>query len=97
LARTGAALSDGSGDYVLAFSSAESVRRTPERRGGVTSYPELSNELISPLFEAAIEATEEAIYNSLCMAESMTGFRGIVKALPLEQVRSIIKEQPNLS
>jgi D-aminopeptidase len=90
LARTGAALSDGSGDYVLAFSTSESVRRTAKRRGQVTRYPELPNGLISPLFEAAIEATEEAIYNSLCMAETMTGFRGTVKALPLEQVKSIL-------
>ena len=93
LARTGAALSDGSGDYALAFSSAENVRRTPERRGKVTSYPELPNALMSPLFQAAIEATEEAIYNSLCMAKTMTGFRGTVEALPLEQVRSIIRKQ----
>lgn len=90
LARTGAALSDGSGDYVLAFSTAEGVRRTAERRGQVTHYPELPNELMSPLFQAAIEATEEAIYNSLCMAETMTGFRGTVKALPLDRVRSIM-------
>jgi D-aminopeptidase len=92
LARTGASLSNGSGDYVLAFSTAESVRRTAERRGKVTGYPELPNGMISPLFEAAIEAAEEAIYNSLCMAETMTGFRGTVRALPLEQVKSIIAQ-----
>jgi D-aminopeptidase len=77
---------------VLAFSTAEDVRRTAERRRQVTHYPELPNELMSPLFEAAIEATEEAIYNSLCMAETMTGFRGTVNALPLEQVRAIISK-----
>lgn len=87
LARTGAAFSNGSGDYVLAFSTAEGVRRTAARRGQVTHYPELPNEQMSPLFEAAIEATEEAIYNSLCMAETMTGFRGQVDALPLERIR----------
>ena len=90
LARTGASLADGSGDYVLAFSTAEGVRRTPKRRGKETAYPELPNGLMSPLFEAAIEATEEAIYNSLCMAETMAGFRGKVDALPLEKVRSVI-------
>jgi D-aminopeptidase len=93
LARTGAALSDGSGDYVLAFSTAEGVRRTAERRKQVVCYPELPNGLMSPLFEAAIEATEEAIYNSLCMAETMTGFRGTVEALPLEQVKAIIAKR----
>lgn len=92
LARTGAAFSDGSGDYVLAFSTAESVRRTAERRSQVTAYPELPNGQMSPLFEAAIEATEEAIYNSLCMAETMTGFRGTVQALPLERVRALISK-----
>jgi D-aminopeptidase len=90
LARSGASFSDGSGDYALAFSTAESVRRTPERRSQFSSLDELPNGLVSPLFQAAIEATEEAIYNSLCMATSLTGYRGHrVEALPLEQVRSL--------
>lgn len=74
LARTGAALSNGSGDYALAFSTAEAVRRTPERRGGVSAIPALGNDAVSPLFEAAIEATEEAILNSLAMARETKGF-----------------------
>ncbi|TIX86838.1 P1 family peptidase [Rhizobium sp. P44RR-XXIV] len=74
LARTGAALSNGSGDYALAFSTAEAVRRTPERRKGVSAIPTLGNDAVSPLFEAAIEATEEAILNSLAMATTTTGF-----------------------
>lgn len=83
LARTGASMRNGSGDYVLAFSTAEEVRRTPERRSQVWAYPDVPNDLMSPLFQAAIEATEEAIYNSLCMAETMTGYRGVkVAALP---------------
>ncbi len=93
LARTGASMSNGSGDYVIAFSTAEEVRRTPKRRGKVSVYPEVSNDLMSPLFQAAIEATEEAIYNSLCMAEAMTGYRGrTVKSLPLR----VIKNSHNL-
>jgi len=84
LARTGASMSDGSGDYVIAFSTAEEVRRTAERRGKVWAYPEVPNDQMSPLFQAASEATEEAIYNSLCMAETMTGYHGVkVSALPL--------------
>jgi len=90
LARTGAAMSDGSGDYVIAFSTAESVRRTSARRAQVTAYPELPNSRMSALFEATIEATEEAIYNSLCMASSMTGFRGTVQALPLNKIRDLV-------
>lgn len=74
LARTGAALSNGSGDYALAFSTAEAVRRTPARRKALASFPTLSNDLASPLFEAVIEATEEAILNSLTMATGMNGF-----------------------
>lgn len=93
LARTGASLSNGSGDYVISFSTAEEVRRTSERRRNVWSYPELPNDLMSPLFQAAIESTEEAIYNSLCMAETMMGYRGVkVAALPfavLEKKSSI--------
>lgn len=87
LARTGAALSDGSGDYVIAFSTAETVRRTQVRRNGLATVTELPNARLSPLFEAMIEATEEAIYNALCMATTMTGYRGrTVEALPLDGV-----------
>ena len=60
LARTGASMSNGSGDYAIAFSTAEESRRTPERRKKVWAYPEVPNDLTSPLFQAAIEATEEA-------------------------------------
>ncbi len=88
LARTGAALSDGSGDYALAFSTAEGVRRTPARRTQLATVTELPNIACSPLFEATIEATEEAIYNALCMATPLTGYRGTtVEALPLAAIR----------
>lgn len=87
LARTGAALSDGSGDYALAFSTAEGVRRTPARRAQLATVTELPNSALSPLFEATIEATEEAIYNALCMATTLTGYRGAtVEALPLAAI-----------
>ncbi len=91
LARTGAAFSDGSGDYTLAFSTAPSVRRTSERRSHLATVTELPNALVSPLFEAAIEATEEAICNALCMATTLTGYRGVtVDALPLDRVAALI-------
>ena len=96
LARTGAALSNGSGDYALAFSTAESVRRTPERRKALHAYPELSNDVISPLFEAAIEATEEAILNSLCMATTTQGFNAstgkatTVSAISIESLKKLL-------
>jgi D-aminopeptidase len=87
LARTGAAFSNGSGDYAVAFSTAEGVRR---RAGGAPKAPtrELGNDDLSPLFLATIEATEEAIYDSLCLAVSVTGHEGHVgEALPLELLR----------
>jgi D-aminopeptidase len=94
LARTGGSMSNGSGDYVIAFSTAEAVRRTAERRSNVWAYAEVPNDLISPLFQAAIEATEEAIYNSLCMATTMTGFRNrTVDALPLETLKALISKR----
>jgi len=87
MARTGASMSNGSGDYVIAFSSAAEVRRTADRRANVWAYPEVPNDLMSPLFQAAIEGTEEAIYNSLGMAESMTGYRGVrIEGLPLDKL-----------
>jgi len=92
LARTGASLSNGSGDYAIAFSTAEDSRRTMERRSKVSSYPEVPNDMMSPLFQAAIEATEEAIYNSLCTAETMTGYQGVTVArLPLEKLAELIR------
>ena len=72
LARTGSAFSNGSGDYAIAFSTAESVRRTPARRAAVAAYPELGNDAVTPLFIAAADATEEAIANSLLAAQSVT-------------------------
>jgi D-aminopeptidase len=94
LARTGAAFSDGSGDYALAFSTAEGVRRTPGRRGSLAAVSELPNSQVSPLFLAALEAVEEAIYNALCMATTLTGVNGVtVEALPLEPVRALLERQ----
>jgi D-aminopeptidase len=91
LARTGADMSNGSGDYVIAFSTHDGVRRTPERRKQVWAYPEAPNDMMSPLFQAAIECTEEAIYNSLTMATAMTGNGVTVEALPLDKVMDLIK------
>jgi D-aminopeptidase len=94
LARTGASMSNGSGDYVIAFSAAEEVRRTEESRAKIWAYPEVPNDLMSPLFQAAIEATEEAIYNSLCMAETMSGYHKItVDHLPLDKLAVLIQKR----
>ena len=79
VARTGSSFTNGSGDYVLSFSTAEGVRRTEARRATVASYAEISNDDISPLFQAVAEATEEAIYNSLFMAKTVTSYNVVSK------------------
>ena len=88
LARTGSAFSNGSGDYAIAFSTAESVLRTASRRKiALSSYQVISNDAVSGLFLASIEATEEAILNSLFMATDVHGFTGLVKALPISHLQ----------
>ncbi len=92
LARTGSPMTNGSGDYVISFSTAEGVRRTPERRSRAHVVEVLPNDLLSPLFEAVVEATEEAIYNSLFRAATTTGHRGTVEALPLDRALRVLRE-----
>lgn len=87
LGRTGASASSGSGDYVIAFSTAREVRR-PWNATRLTTA-ELANEASSALFQAVIEATEEAIYNSMFMATSVQARGIMVDALPLDRVREI--------
>jgi D-aminopeptidase len=94
LARTGAAFSNGSGDYAIAFSTAEGVRRTLGRRGGQATVVDWPNDRMSPLFVAVAEATEEAILNSLLKAETTTsiidGKPVTVEALDVETVRGLL-------
>ncbi|MBA4155905.1 MAG: P1 family peptidase [Gemmatimonadetes bacterium] len=92
LARTGSPMTNGSGDYVIAFSVADDVRRTPERRAALHSLATLPNDRVSPLFQAVTEATEEAIYNSLLRATSTTGHEGRkVEALPLAPTLEVLR------
>jgi D-aminopeptidase len=87
IARTGSPITNGSGDYAIAFSTSLDVRRTPERRGQPGPITDLPNEQMSPLFEAATEATEEAVINSLFAATPMDGDQGHrIDALPVEKV-----------
>ncbi|MBI2408273.1 MAG: P1 family peptidase [Gemmatimonadetes bacterium] len=89
LGRTGSSASNGSGDYVIAFSTAKEQRRAFNARRLETV--ELANEDVSGIFEAVVEATEEAIYNSLFQATSVTGNGRTVEAIPLDKVREILK------
>ena len=95
LARTGAAGSNGSGDYAIAFSTANDVRiRTlsQNERNAPRSVKTLTNDATSPLFLAVIEATEEAIYNSLFRATTTTGRGKTVEALPLDRTLEILRK-----
>ena len=93
IARTGSSFSNGSGDYALAFSTAQAVRRTADRRKDVASVQDLPNDRISPLFQATIEATEEAVLNALFKADTVEGHRGTADALPLDKVLPMLKSR----
>lgn len=92
IARTGSPATNGSGDYAVSFSTAESVRRTSVRTSGKRQLDDLPNGSMSPLFEAAMESAEEAIYNALFQATTMTGNGRTVNELPIEEVRRILKK-----
>ncbi len=92
LARTGSSMSNGSGDYAIAFSTANRiVASQPVREVKV-----LGNDAMSPLFQAVIEATEEAILNSLFRATTVTGNGRTVEALPIDKVKEIFRKYGKL-
>ena len=78
MGRTGASYSNGSGDFGIAFSTAVGVR-------------EVGTDGQSPLFQAALEATEEAIYNSLLRATTVSSKKRTVEAIPIGRVREILR------
>jgi D-aminopeptidase len=90
LSRTGSSASNGSGDYVIAFSTSPRVRRAFNARTLTTE--ELANEEMSGLFQAVVEATEESIYNSLFMATDVTSNGRTIRAIPLDSVRAILSK-----
>ena len=90
LSRTGSSASNGSGDYVIAFSTSPEVRRGPNARS--RAVQDLANDEMSGLFQAVVEATEEAIYNSLFAAKTVTGNGRTIEALPLDRVREILRK-----
>ena len=94
IGRTGSPVTNGSGDYILAFSTHESVRR--KQHGEQQSAPSngLANSEMSPLFQAAVEATEEAILNALFKATTVKGHRGTIEAIDIESVRAILATEP---
>lgn len=94
LGRTGGISSNGSGDFVIAFSTAEANRIPHHSDSAVVPVEQLLNQNMTPLFAAVIDATEEAILNSLFAAETMTGQGGrTVKALPVQEVLEILRNR----
>lgn len=98
LGKTGGIASNGSGDYVIAFSTDEKLRVPHNSQASTLPSNTLHNDYTSPLFMAAIEATEEAIINSLFAATTITGRNGNkAEALPLEKIIPILKKYNNLN
>ncbi len=91
LARTGSFASNGSGDYVIAFSTDPTVRRPRESDAPVTT-PSLVNASMSPLFAATAEATEEAIYNAIFKATTVSSSRGRLEAIPVEDLERVLRK-----
>jgi D-aminopeptidase len=91
IARTGSAASNGSGDYAIAFSTPAQVRIAKDK--SLTRHVEvLTNDAMSPLFLAVIEATEEAVYNSMFRATTMSGNGHTVEALPIQKTKEILRK-----
>ena len=89
LARTGSSASNGSGDYVLAFSTSPDVRRNPDST--LVTATELGNDAMSALFQAVTEATEEALYDAMLMATPVETRSNKVMPLPIDSVRAILR------
>jgi len=92
LGRTGSAATNGSGDYAIAFSTATEVRIKTQDKSPLRHLDLLSNDAMSPLFLAVIEATEEAVYNSLLRATTVSGRGHTVEALPVDKTVEILKK-----
>ncbi|MEX2532184.1 MAG: P1 family peptidase [Gemmatimonadota bacterium] len=91
LARTGSFAGNGSGDYIIAFSTAEDVRRHGGE--GVPTPADLPNSATSPLFQATVEATEEAVINSILRATTVEGHGGTrSEAIPIEALVALLRE-----
>ena len=91
LGRTGSAFSNGSGDFAIAFSTAPDMR-SPFNETSPHARQILPTDATSPLFEAALEATEEAVYNSLFQATTVTSRFGKAEAIPLERLRELLRK-----
>jgi D-aminopeptidase len=93
LARTGSFLDNGSGDFVIAFSTKNREDHGPKSR--TRNVEEVHNDFMGPIFLAAVEAVEEAVVNSLTKATTVTGYRGRkVEAIPIDRLRELLARRP---
>lgn len=91
LARTGSFVGNGSGDFVIAFSTRNLVPYDPKPTEALRRVEELANDAMDPLFLAAVESVEEAVYNSLTKATTVTGAGGrTVEAIPIDELRELL-------
>ena len=91
LGRTGSAYSNGSGDFAIAFSTSPEMR-SRFNETAARARQVLPVDATSPLFEAALEATEEAVYNSLFQATTVRSATGTGEAIPIDRVRELLKK-----
>ena len=96
MAHAGSAASNGSGDYAIAFSTAPQLRIHTSDRSPTRHVELLTNDAMSPLFLAVIEATEEGIYNSMFRAVTMSGNGHTVEALPIDKTMEILREHRSI-
>jgi len=90
LARTGSTYSNGSGDFAIAFSTNQTNRVTATNAPQPRTF--LPTDAVSGLFEAALDATEEAVYNSLLQASDTTANGRTIRALPIEELKAALKK-----
>ncbi len=91
LARTGSSYSNGSGDFAIAFSTSPEMRARFNETAA-RAHTTLPTDATSPLFEAALEATEEAVYNALFQATTVRSAIGTAEAIPIDRVRELLKK-----
>lgn len=91
LARTGSSYSNGSGDFAIAFSTSPDMR-SQFNETAARAHVILPTEATSPLFEAALEATEEAVYNALFQATTVRSANGTAEAIPIDRIRALLKK-----
>jgi D-aminopeptidase len=91
LARAGSYMANGSGDFVIAFSTRNLEDHSPNAR--TRAFEEVHNDFVSPLFLAVVEAVEEAVYNSLTKATTVTGNGKTIEAIPIDRLRAILEDR----